>query len=220
MTFGIPSYSGIVGDVLEPAIENAVKVVTSVGRVFSDDSHPPSEIRAQRRCRRRRRGRPAPSEQRGVGARWLARTRDDPGRFAGSDHNRIASLDGAPQARRFCQQAGEIESQSEGLPRNLRAEVDARLYIFPQPSCLPAAKQPRIRRTGRSGPERFRTPAAGRAQMQTRADTLPLELAPLASATLPPPQRTSPALQGRGFARHTPGIQLRLAATLGGAVRA
>lgn len=48
MTFGIPSFPSIVGDVLEPAIENAVKVVTAVGRVFSDDDHPPSETPAQR----------------------------------------------------------------------------------------------------------------------------------------------------------------------------
>jgi hypothetical protein len=37
-----------VEDVIEPAVENAVKVVTAVGRVFSDDDHPPSQTPLQR----------------------------------------------------------------------------------------------------------------------------------------------------------------------------
>lgn len=48
MTFGLPSLPNIVQDVLEPAVENAVKVVTAVGRVFADDDHPPSQTPLQR----------------------------------------------------------------------------------------------------------------------------------------------------------------------------
>ena len=48
MTFGLPSLPNIVGDVLEPAMENAVKVVTAVGRVFSDGDHPQSQTPLQR----------------------------------------------------------------------------------------------------------------------------------------------------------------------------
>lgn len=48
MTFGLPSLPNIVQDVLEPAVENAVKVVTAVGRVFGDDDHPPSQTPLQR----------------------------------------------------------------------------------------------------------------------------------------------------------------------------
>lgn len=48
MTFGLPSLPNIVEDVLEPAVVNAVKVVTAVGRVFSDDDHPPSQTPLQR----------------------------------------------------------------------------------------------------------------------------------------------------------------------------
>lgn len=48
MTFGLPSLPSIVQDVLEPAVENAVKVVTAVGRVFADDDHRPSQTPLQR----------------------------------------------------------------------------------------------------------------------------------------------------------------------------
>lgn len=48
MTFGLPSLPNIVEDVLEPAVENAVKVVTAVGRVFADDYHPRSQTPLQR----------------------------------------------------------------------------------------------------------------------------------------------------------------------------
>lgn len=48
MTFGLPSLPNIVEDVLEPAVVNAVKVVTAVGRVFGDDDHPPSQTPLQR----------------------------------------------------------------------------------------------------------------------------------------------------------------------------
>lgn len=48
MTFGFPSLPNIVEDVLEPAVMNAVKVVTAVGRVFDDDDHRPSQTPLQR----------------------------------------------------------------------------------------------------------------------------------------------------------------------------
>ncbi len=48
MTFGLPSLPDIVVDVLEPAVQNAVKVVAAVGRAFSDDDHPPSQTPLQR----------------------------------------------------------------------------------------------------------------------------------------------------------------------------
>lgn len=47
MTFGLPSLPDILQDVLEPAVENMVKVVGAVGRVFSDDD-PPSQTPLQR----------------------------------------------------------------------------------------------------------------------------------------------------------------------------
>ncbi|EHB46437.1 DUF4226 domain-containing protein [Mycolicibacterium vinylchloridicum] len=48
MTFGLPSLPNIVVDLLEPAVENAVKVVTAVGHVFADDNHPPTQTPLQR----------------------------------------------------------------------------------------------------------------------------------------------------------------------------
>jgi Domain of unknown function (DUF4226) len=48
VTFGLPSISDIVGSVLEPAVENTVKVVTAVERVFSDDDHRPAGTPLQR----------------------------------------------------------------------------------------------------------------------------------------------------------------------------